>query len=76
MRHYVVPDGSVKDLLEKMDELPIPKQGLEDIEPEEFVDRLKRQHLLDIAGQKRIAAKILEANPVSNAPKRKKVKRR
>ncbi len=59
VRHWFVPDGNVEALLQKLDELPIPKAGLEPVFPEEFEDRMKRHHELDFAGQMRVAKRIL-----------------
>ena len=59
VRYYVVPGGTVRELLNKLDEVPIPAAGLDAVCPEQFVDRLCRHHELDMEGRHRVARTIL-----------------
>lgn len=59
VRYYVVPDGTVSQLLDKMDSLPVPSAGIDEVSPDQFTERLHRHHELDVEGQHRIAKAIL-----------------
>lgn len=59
IRYYVVQDGNVSQLLECLDSIPLPAAGLDPVRPEEFPERMRRHHELDVEGQHRIAKQIL-----------------
>lgn len=59
IRYFVVQDGNVSQLLECLDNIPMPGAGLDAVQPEQFAERIRRHHELDVQGQHRVAKQIL-----------------